>query len=98
MRRATILFVALAAVPVITAAASAQGATQRAQYLMGTVCEVAVAGAADGNAEIDAAFAEAARRGAYGVALESGHQRAVAHRLYQAAGMSDVGSFYVLRR
>lgn len=61
MKRAAIIFVALAAVPVITEAAPAQGATQRAQYLMGTVCEVAVAGAADANAEIDSAFAEAAR-------------------------------------
>ena len=31
-------------------------------------------------------------------ALESGHHRAVAHRLYAAAGMADVGSFYTLAR
>ena len=49
-----------------------------------------------GAALLDAAFAEARRRGAYGVALESGHQRAVAHRLYESAGMRDVGSFYTL--
>jgi len=51
-----------------------------------------------GAALLDAAFAEALRRGAYAAALESGHQRAVAHRLYAAAGMDDVGSFYTLRR
>ncbi len=51
-----------------------------------------------GAALLDAAFAEAMRRGAYAAALESGHQRQVAHRLYAAAGMSDVGSFYTLAR
>ena len=51
-----------------------------------------------GAALLDAAFSEALRRGAYAVALESGHQRAVAHRLYSAAGMADVGSFYTLKR
>jgi len=47
---------------------------------------------------LDAAFAEATRRGAYAVTLESGHQRAVAHRLYSTAGMADVGSFLTLQR
>jgi GNAT superfamily N-acetyltransferase len=51
-----------------------------------------------GAALLDAAFAEAAERGAYAAALESGHHRAVAHRLYEAAGMSHVGSFYTLQR
>ncbi|MGH2429621.1 MAG: GNAT family N-acetyltransferase [Candidatus Limnocylindria bacterium] len=51
-----------------------------------------------GAALLDAAFAEAVRRGAYAVALESGHHRAVAHRLYTSAGMTDVGSFYTLAR
>jgi len=51
-----------------------------------------------GAALLDAAFAEGAKRGAYAAALESGHQRQVAHRLYTAAGMSDVGSFYTLAR
>lgn len=51
-----------------------------------------------GSALLDAAFAEAQGRGAYAVALESGHHRAVAHQLYLAAGMSDVGSFYTLAR
>ncbi len=51
-----------------------------------------------GAALLDSAFAEAIRRGAYAAALESGHQRQVAHRLYEAAGMSDVGSFYTLAR
>lgn len=51
-----------------------------------------------GAALFDAAFAEALRRGAYAVALESGHQRAVTHRLYTAAGMVDAGSFFTLRR
>ena len=51
-----------------------------------------------GAALLDAAFAEAARRRAYSAALESGRHRSVAHRLYTAAGMADVGSFYTLRR
>ena len=51
-----------------------------------------------GAALLDAAFAEATRRGAYAAALESGHARAVAHRLYEAAGMSDVGTFAWLDR
>ena len=51
-----------------------------------------------GAALLDAAFAEAMRRGAYAAALESGHHRQVAHRLYTAAGMADVGSFYTLGR
>jgi GNAT superfamily N-acetyltransferase len=49
-----------------------------------------------GVALLDAAFAEARRRHAYAAALESGQHRAVAHRLYSAAGMIDVGSFYTL--
>ena len=51
-----------------------------------------------GAALLDAAFAEAIRRGAYAAALEAGHHRQVAHRLYEAAGMRDVGSFYTLAR
>jgi len=51
-----------------------------------------------GAALLDAAFVEAQRREAYSVALESGHHRAVAHRLYTAAGMADVGSFFTLAR
>ena len=51
-----------------------------------------------GAALLDAAFAEARRRAAYAVALESGHHRSVAHRLYTDAGMADVGSFYTLGR
>jgi len=51
-----------------------------------------------GAALLDAAFDEAIGRGAYAAALESGHQRAVAHRLYEASGMSDVGSYYTLQR
>lgn len=51
-----------------------------------------------GAALLDAALAEAKRRRAYAAALESGHHRQVAHRLYEAAGMSDVGSFYTLAR
>jgi GNAT superfamily N-acetyltransferase len=47
---------------------------------------------------LDAAFAAAASRGAYAAALESGHHRAVAHRLYAAAGMADLGSYYTLAR
>ena len=51
-----------------------------------------------GAALLDAALAEALRRGAYSAALESGHHRAVAHRLYAAASMSDVGNFFTLVR
>jgi ribosomal protein S18 acetylase RimI-like enzyme len=51
-----------------------------------------------GAALLDAAFAEAAERGAYAAALESAHHRSVAHRLYEAAGMRDVGSFLTLQR
>ncbi|MGH2357831.1 MAG: GNAT family N-acetyltransferase [Candidatus Limnocylindria bacterium] len=51
-----------------------------------------------GAALLDAAFVEAGRRGAYGATLESGHHRAVAHRLYASAGMADVGSFFTLQR
>lgn len=51
-----------------------------------------------GAALLDAAFAEAVRRGAYAMALESGHQRTVAHRLYLASGMDDVGLFAWLER
>jgi ribosomal protein S18 acetylase RimI-like enzyme len=51
-----------------------------------------------GAALLDAAFAAARERGAYAAALESGHQRNVAHRLYTAAGMSDVGVFATLDR
>lgn len=51
-----------------------------------------------GAALLDTAFAEATQRGAYAAALESGHQRTVAHRLYETAGMADVGSFYTLSR
>lgn len=47
---------------------------------------------------LDAAFVEARRRGAYAATLESGHQRAVAHRLYVGSGMADVGSFLTLQR
>ncbi len=51
-----------------------------------------------GAALLDVAFTESMKRGAYAAALESGHHRKVAHRLYTAAGMSDVGSFYTLTR
>jgi GNAT superfamily N-acetyltransferase len=51
-----------------------------------------------GAALLDAALAGAVRRDAYSAALESGNHRAVAHRLYIAAGMADVGSFYTLAR
>lgn len=51
-----------------------------------------------GAALLDAAFAEAISRGATSAKLESGSHRAVAHRLYEVAGMLDVGSFLTLRR
>lgn len=51
-----------------------------------------------GQALLHAGFTDAVARGAYGVVLESGHQREVAHRLYERSGMLDVGSFFVLDR
>lgn len=57
MKPATTLIVALALVPALTEAA----ATQRARYLMGTVCEIAIDGASDADIQIEAAFAEAKR-------------------------------------
>lgn len=51
-----------------------------------------------GAALLDAAFVEARARGAYSAALESGSHRTIAHRLYAAAGMADVGSFLTLAR
>jgi len=56
MRVATTLIVALAVVPVTANAAL----TQRARYLMGTVCEVATE-STNAEAQIEAAFAEAKR-------------------------------------
>jgi ribosomal protein S18 acetylase RimI-like enzyme len=58
----------------------------------------AARGRAIGAALLDAAVAEAQRRGAYSLALESGHHRAVAHRLYSTAGMLDVGGYFTLTR
>jgi GNAT superfamily N-acetyltransferase len=51
-----------------------------------------------GAALLDAAFAESLWRGAFAAVLESGHQRSVAHRLYSAAGMADLGSYFTLGR
>lgn len=48
-----------------------------------------------GAALLDAVLADAASRSAYAAVLESGPQRESAHRLYEAAGFVDVGSFYV---
>lgn len=47
-----------------------------------------------GAALLDVAFVEGAARGAYAVALESGSHRTVAHRLYESAGMRNMGSFW----
>ena len=54
MKRATTFLVALAVVPTLAAAA----ATERARYLMGTVCEIATDGT---PAQVEAAFAETKR-------------------------------------
>lgn len=51
-----------------------------------------------GAALLDAAFAAAHERGAYAAALESGSHRAVAHRLYESAGMVASGTFWTLTR
>ncbi|MFN2418633.1 MAG: GNAT family N-acetyltransferase [Candidatus Limnocylindria bacterium] len=58
----------------------------------------AARGRAIGATLLDDALAESIRRGAYAAALESGHHREVAHALYAAAGMPNVGSFYTLAR
>lgn len=49
-----------------------------------------------GAALLEAAFEASVRRGAYAAALESGSHRAVAHRLYETAGMVDVGTYWTL--
>jgi len=49
-----------------------------------------------GAALLEAAFEESIRRGAYAAALESGSHRTVAHRLYERAGMADVGTYWTL--
>ena len=49
-----------------------------------------------GAALLEAAFEESIRRGAYAAALESGSHRTVAHRLYEAAAMIDVGTYWTL--
>jgi ribosomal protein S18 acetylase RimI-like enzyme len=38
----------------------------------------------------------ARRGGCHGIALESGHQRQVAHQLYRSLGFEDKGIFFVL--
>jgi len=73
-------------------------ATKPQAWIPDLIVAEAARGRDIGAALLDAAFAEATRRGAYSAALESGHQRAVAHRLYEAAGMSEAGSFYTLCR
>jgi GNAT superfamily N-acetyltransferase len=51
-----------------------------------------------GAALLDAALSVASGRGATSAKLESGAHRTVAHRLYETAGMVDVGSFLTLTR
>lgn len=53
-------------------------------------------GSGIGAALLDTGLGWAADQGAYACVLESGPQRAVAHRLYAAAGFTDPGVFYVL--
>ena len=72
--------------------------TQPQGWIPDLIVTEAARGRHVGAALLDAAFAEALRRGAYAVALESGQHRTVAHRLYTEAGMVDVGSFYTLVR
>lgn len=47
-----------------------------------------------GKALLQAAFAEARRRGCRALTLESGYNRTVAHRFYTEQGMSDLGKFF----
>ncbi len=72
--------------------------TQPQAWIPDLIVAEAARGRDIGAALLDAALAEAGRRGAYAAVLESGHQREVAHRLYTAAGMADLGSFYTLQR
>lgn len=49
-----------------------------------------------GRALMDEAIARARQRGCHRVRLESGHQRQVAHRLYQSLGFEDGGVYFIL--
>lgn len=54
----------------------------------------AARGTGAGKALLQAAFAEARRRGCRALTLESGYSRTVAHRFYTEQGMSDLGKFF----
>jgi GNAT superfamily N-acetyltransferase len=56
----------------------------------------AARGGGAGRALLEEAFAEARRRGCHRVSLESGHQRTVAHKVYERVGMHDTGKFFTL--
>lgn len=49
-----------------------------------------------GRALLERAFLRARERGCWGVTLESGYARQVAHQLYRAAGMTDGGLYFSL--
>ena len=49
------------------------------------------------RALVDACAAEGRRRGCHALKLESGHERADAHALYEALGFEDFGRAYRLR-
>jgi ribosomal protein S18 acetylase RimI-like enzyme len=74
------------------------GAEQPEAWIPDLIVTEAARGRDIGAALLDAAFAEAERRAASAVKLESGSHRKVAHALYRAAGMADVGSFLTLTR
>ncbi len=74
------------------------GASRSEGWIPDLVVTEAARGRDIGAALLDAAFAEAQERGASAVKLESGSHRLVAHQLYRAAGMNDVGSFLTLAR
>ena len=74
------------------------GAERPEAWIPDLIVTEAARGRDIGAALLDAAFGEAERRGASAVKLESGSHREVAHALYHAAGMADVGSFLTLTR
>ncbi|MCA1596925.1 MAG: GNAT family N-acetyltransferase [Chloroflexi bacterium] len=50
-----------------------------------------------GRALLNRGFELARERGCWGVTLESGHQRTVAHALYRSAGMTEGGYYFTLK-
>jgi GNAT superfamily N-acetyltransferase len=49
-----------------------------------------------GHTLMDEAIAQARQAGCHRVVLESGHQRKIAHQLYQSLGFQDRGVYFAL--